>query len=237
MSFDYDHDAPFVEGSKPDIHRLRARAAKSAVRRARDIYNPEAARNYLESIDDPIIRAKAAIKLKGEAQKEIQFMGNELMRLLPIGADAPDGMPPIEFEPSFDDSEVEMKNDHKRSKMSTTFSSSTVDRSSWTTNKPEPRSLEVKDENNDEVIRTEYGEDAVNDPIFREMRSKDVYYNSEEHGQVFYDSSNSSKSSSVKESLRKETTKPENQKDNDDSHQQSEPKVKSLFDDEDVYYV
>lgn len=232
MSFDYDHTQPLPKDTVPDVHRLRARAAKSAVRRARELYNPDAARVYLDSIEDPVFRAKAAIELKDGANQEIDFMGKELMRLLPVGSDAPDGMPPLEFEPSLNDSSSEMKFDHKRSKLSKKFSNTSVDSSTWKTNKPEARTFEVKDESADEVIRAEYGDDAVNDPIFRELRSKDVYFDPISGNEAYYDDSNTSISSMVKNSLTNERNQSkESLSDNSGS------KSFSSLDDEDVYFV
>ena len=222
-SFDYDHKQDIPEGESPDVHRLRSRAAKSAVRRSREIYNPESAREYLQNIDDPIERAQAAIALKGDAQNEISYMANELMRLLPIGSDAPPGMPPLEFEPSGDIVNIDGRAENKRKKLSKTFTNGIADPSTWTTNKPKPRTMEVKDESNDDVIRSEYGENAVNDPIFRDMISKNINYDTSPR-EVVYDDSDSSPSISVRDALMKDAT-------------ENEQKSTNAIDDQDVYYV
>ena len=191
MSFEYDHDTPLSSDTEVDIHRLRARAAKSAVRRAREIYNPEVASKFLDSIKDPMQRAQAAIKLKGEANDEIESLADDLMRLLPIGAPAPKGMTPLQFEPNFQSSDTSLDLHSKKVKVGKNLPNS-LDPSTWTTIKPQQRTYEIKDESEDVVIGDQYGKDALTDRIFRERHS----------GRFSLDKSKASNSMKVMETLR-----------------------------------
>lgn len=76
------------EGLAPSTRRLQARAAKSAIRRVQEIYDPSAARNELEKIanDDTLseeeLRRRAAA-MRQQAEEEVQFLADELTELIP----------------------------------------------------------------------------------------------------------------------------------------------------------
>ena len=193
MSFNYDHASLSPEGFNPDIHRLRARAAKSAVRRAREIYDPDLAQQQLDNIGDPAKRTEKALEMRRASETEISFLANELKRLVPAGSAEPAGISPIQFEQSGDDTVLTF--DHNRVQLSSNLPS-IPDPSNVFTNKPEPRTMDIKDEDVEEIIRKEHGQDALDDPIYR----RHLLSNSD----VQYDQTKSSVSSNVLGALRRE---------------------------------
>ena len=92
FSFDYDHTTPLKPGEQPSIYRLRARAAKSAVRRVNELFDPQRADEILEDIPDKIERSKKALELRQEAQTEIDLLKQQLLELIPSNAPAEPGM-------------------------------------------------------------------------------------------------------------------------------------------------
>lgn len=83
LGFNFDYMSPLPPGVKPSTRRLQARAAKSAVRRVQEIYDPAIARRELDGISDPIERDRRANELKEQAQREIDDMAARLSNLTP----------------------------------------------------------------------------------------------------------------------------------------------------------
>ena len=67
----------------PYLRRLQARAAKSAIKRARELYDAQAARKDLESISDPIEQNKRKMELRQQVNNEVQRMARRLTELVP----------------------------------------------------------------------------------------------------------------------------------------------------------
>lgn len=71
------------ESEIPVTRRLQARAAKSAIKRVRDLYNAEAAREEVDSIRDPEECDKRKVEQRRKADEEIQQMARRLTELIP----------------------------------------------------------------------------------------------------------------------------------------------------------
>ncbi len=89
VSFDFDHNSKLEKGQSASIHRLRARAAKSAIKQYNQI--PQKVEKQVQSIADNEIRAKAYAKLVQEKQNEVVEVALEISTLIPSNAPAPDG--------------------------------------------------------------------------------------------------------------------------------------------------
>ena len=98
LSFDYDHETELKPGESPSVHRLRARAAKSAIAHIRQLYNPTLAQKKLESIHDPDERQKASDALRQSVKEETELLSQSLMELIPSNADAPEGTEGLEMQ-------------------------------------------------------------------------------------------------------------------------------------------
>jgi hypothetical protein len=92
LSFDYDHTSLLQAGEKPSVYRLRARAAKSAVRRANDLFDPKRASDILSGIEDTQERARVATELRRNAQKEVDYLAQRLVELTPTNAPLDPGL-------------------------------------------------------------------------------------------------------------------------------------------------
>jgi hypothetical protein len=104
LGFNFDSMSRLPAGVKPSTRRLQARAAKSALRRVREIYDPATARRELEGISDPIERDRRAKELQQQAQRGIDDMATRLSNLIPLDMilDIPSGSRVEDF--SLDDS-------------------------------------------------------------------------------------------------------------------------------------
>jgi hypothetical protein len=69
--------------SSPSTRRLQARAAKSALKRAQEIYSASDAQMELDQIQDPAERNAKAQELRQQADKEIKFIARRLTELIP----------------------------------------------------------------------------------------------------------------------------------------------------------
>jgi len=89
MSLDFDHDTPLQKGEKPSIHRLRARAAKSAIKR----YNllPKIIKQRVDKISDPEEKIRVGLRLAEEARMEVRELAQTLLALIPTNAPPPEG--------------------------------------------------------------------------------------------------------------------------------------------------
>jgi hypothetical protein len=84
LGFNFDHMSKIPDGFRPSTRRLQARAAKSAVRRIQQLYDPERARSELDAITDPDVRKKRASELRQEAEEEVRHMADRLSVLIPL---------------------------------------------------------------------------------------------------------------------------------------------------------
>mmetsp|Transcript_32372 Transcript_32372/g.71102 ORF Transcript_32372/g.71102 Transcript_32372/m.71102 type:complete len:733 (-) Transcript_32372:70-2268(-) len=87
LSFDFDHYTSLEKGEEPSIHRLRSRAAKSAVRRCNRI--SEEAEEYLNTIEDPEKKLQAGVELAKERGVEVDEMADTIFNLIPTNAASP----------------------------------------------------------------------------------------------------------------------------------------------------
>ncbi len=83
LGFGFDHMRPLAPGETPSTRRLQARAAKSAIKRAQEIYDPTATRQVLDAIHDPVERNRKATELRQQAEQEIQYLASRLSELIP----------------------------------------------------------------------------------------------------------------------------------------------------------
>jgi hypothetical protein len=67
----------------PSSRRLQARAAKSALKRAQEIYSASDAQIELDQIQDPVERNAKARELRQQADNEIKFIARRLTELIP----------------------------------------------------------------------------------------------------------------------------------------------------------
>jgi len=81
LGFMFDHMSNATELSA--TRRLQSRAAKSAILRAKELYDSEAIRRELESISDPAEREKRKAEDRQATEKEIQQMAERLSDLIP----------------------------------------------------------------------------------------------------------------------------------------------------------
>ena len=104
LSYDFDHfDSPANNGDEISIHQLRARTAKSAVRRKRELdgtmENELAALRRLK--DDAVTATNTEVaeeemqfvkqKIRDRHANEVNQMRNALLNMIPTDADAPKG--------------------------------------------------------------------------------------------------------------------------------------------------
>jgi len=88
-------------GETPSTRRLQARAAKSALRRAQQIYGASAnAQEELDAIQDRKERDRRARELRRQAEEEIQYLANRLSELLPTDMSLGDRMRAEELTPN-----------------------------------------------------------------------------------------------------------------------------------------
>lgn len=74
------------EGESPSARRLQARAAKSAIRRAQQIYDADAAREELDSIQDPTERSLRQASMRQASQAEMDYIASALSELIPTNS-------------------------------------------------------------------------------------------------------------------------------------------------------
>lgn len=83
LGFNFDHMSKLKENEYPSTRRLQARAAKSAIRRAQDIYDSVGAKSKLDEIEDPEERRQQAVQMRQETEDEISFLAERLSQLIP----------------------------------------------------------------------------------------------------------------------------------------------------------
>jgi hypothetical protein len=87
LSFNYDHMKPLQVGQPLSMRRMHSRAAKSAIRRANELTNPESLRKSLANINHQDKQTILSEELKREAEFEVQYLANRLADLLPPVSD------------------------------------------------------------------------------------------------------------------------------------------------------
>jgi hypothetical protein len=81
LSFLFDHTSPLKEGQEPSPRRLHARAAKSAIRRLRDLYDAESEFDERpRTVADDVSRERRRIEIK----EEKEALAKRLTELIPI---------------------------------------------------------------------------------------------------------------------------------------------------------
>jgi hypothetical protein len=90
LGFNFDHDQPLDKGQRPSLRRLQARAAKSAIRRVQQLYDPQRARNELDEVSDLEKRNAVATEMRMRAEEEIKFLAERMTELLPPPSDTSD---------------------------------------------------------------------------------------------------------------------------------------------------
>ena len=90
LGFNFEHDQPLEKGQQPSLRRLQARAAKSAIRRVQELYNPQLAKQELADMSDPDQRNAKAKEMRKKAQEEVDFLGRRMAELLPPPSDMSD---------------------------------------------------------------------------------------------------------------------------------------------------
>ena len=154
LSFNYDHETELKPKESPSIHRLRARAAKSAIARARELYNPILAKEILNSITDEDKQMEVKESLRQQAENEIEYFRSSLKDLLSSGADPPDGNEDLEMQLMLE-SDISGKINSLGSDMVAKVG--------------EAPDLQ------EEMLRNEFGNDYVNDPwVQQAIRNQEI---------------------------------------------------------------
>lgn len=83
LGFNFDHMSKLPADQEPSTRRLQARAAKSAIRRAQEIFDVELARKELDAIQDPTLRDRRAKELRKKADDEMKHLASRLTELVP----------------------------------------------------------------------------------------------------------------------------------------------------------
>jgi hypothetical protein len=92
LGYNFDHMSILEEKELASTRRLQARAAKSAIRRAQEIYGEAAsARSALDAIEDPKERNRQAARMRREADDEIKHLATKLSELIPTDLSLDDG--------------------------------------------------------------------------------------------------------------------------------------------------
>lgn len=148
LSFDFDHATPLKKDEEPSVHRLRARAAKSAIKRLNEI--PDEIEKKVQNIDSLEEQVKEGIRLAEESNKhELRHLANELITLIPIDAPPPEGKNfDIETLAQSDAQKIFPKSEQN-------MITSQEKRDPWK-----------------EAIRREFGDEYVNDPY---LNAEDVF--------------------------------------------------------------
>lgn len=85
LGYQFDHMSKLKDGERPSARRLQARAAKSAIRRAQQIYDAQAARDELDSIDNVEERELKKAELRRAMEAEMAYLASQLSELIPTG--------------------------------------------------------------------------------------------------------------------------------------------------------
>ena len=148
LSFDYDHSSPLKKGEEPSVHRLRARAAKSAIKRLNEI--PDEIERKVRDIKSLEEQVKEGIRLSEESnEKELRYFAKELLNSISYDGPDPEGKD-LELDTLSQSDAKGIFPDTER-----TMIPSQEKRDPWK-----------------EAIRREYGDEYVNDPY---LNAEDVF--------------------------------------------------------------
>ena len=86
LGFNFDHMRNLEKDEKPSIRRLQARAAKSAVQRVNELYDPKKIKEAVKDISEPAERKKKAAEIRKQDEDEIKYLAKRLTELVPTGA-------------------------------------------------------------------------------------------------------------------------------------------------------
>lgn len=98
LGFEINHMRPLQEGEEPSLRRLQARAAKSAIFRAQELQNATRVTEILDSIEDVTARENKKLELRQAADQEINWMADQLSRLIPTEESPSEFEDDIRFE-------------------------------------------------------------------------------------------------------------------------------------------
>lgn len=83
LGFKFDHNRRLEEHEKPSIRRLQARAAKSAIKRVNELYDPKTVKDALKDISDRAERNRKAAEIRKQTKDEIEYLAKRLTELVP----------------------------------------------------------------------------------------------------------------------------------------------------------
>jgi hypothetical protein len=75
--------APPADETKPSTRQLQARAAKSAQKRAVELFDAEGALKKLDLVEDLDLRHERQKELRQQTQQELDYMARRLTELIP----------------------------------------------------------------------------------------------------------------------------------------------------------
>lgn len=93
LRFMDDHTRRLKKEEKVSTRRLQARAGKSAVARANDLYRErnEITAGIVENVKDPVERQKQIDQVREKVEEEVAYLAQRLTELIPTEADPSDG--------------------------------------------------------------------------------------------------------------------------------------------------
>jgi hypothetical protein len=83
LGYQFDHWTELKDGERPSARRLQARAGKSAVKRAQEIYDAAAAQKELDSVEDPKERSRKQAAMRRATEVEMAYIASTLSNLIP----------------------------------------------------------------------------------------------------------------------------------------------------------
>jgi hypothetical protein len=83
LGFFFDHMTPPADETKPSTRQLQARAAKSAQKRAVELFDAEGAQKELDLVEDLDLRHKRKKEMRQQTQQELDYMARRLTALIP----------------------------------------------------------------------------------------------------------------------------------------------------------
>lgn len=83
LDFRFDHKKRPPKGTEPSTRLLQARAAKSAHKRAVELYDAEGINRKLAQVTDPEERKRIKKEMSQETQDEVEYMARRLTELIP----------------------------------------------------------------------------------------------------------------------------------------------------------
>ena len=91
VSFDFDHNSKLTKNQSASIHRLRARAAKSAIKEYNAIPQMTKEDDHLQSIVDRDTREREYTRLVEKKKRDVRKVALEISTLISSNAWSPEG--------------------------------------------------------------------------------------------------------------------------------------------------